>query len=81
MTPDQKLVEAINAELDEHGYEDDAEKRGQVAHHFAEVVLRALGLAEEWSDDIAGPDWCRYRRLVTEPEAHPGPRRIAAGLA
>lgn len=42
MTVDQKLAEAIDAELDEHGYEDDDEKRGQVAHHFAVVALDAL---------------------------------------
>jgi len=45
------VVSAVAAvlfeELDEHGYEDDDEKRGQVAHHFAAAVVGALGLTEE----------------------------------
>lgn len=32
------LVTVIAAELDEHGYEDDDEKRWQVARHFAERI-------------------------------------------
>lgn len=34
----QRIADIICRELDEHGYEDDDEKRGQVAHHFASVL-------------------------------------------
>ncbi|MCV7004597.1 hypothetical protein [Mycobacterium gordonae] len=40
-----KLAEALAAEIDEHGYEDDDEKRGQVAWHFADVLLSLEGVA------------------------------------
>lgn len=43
----KRLVDALERELDEHGYEDDDEKRGQVAHHFADVLLSELGLTPE----------------------------------
>lgn len=34
----ERLIDAIQRELDEHGYEDDDEKRCQVANHFVEVL-------------------------------------------
>lgn len=40
-----RLADALQRELDEHGYEDDDEKRGQVAHHFADVLLSLPGIA------------------------------------
>jgi hypothetical protein len=40
-----RLADALHRELDEHGYEDDDEKRGQVAHHFADVLLSLPGIA------------------------------------
>lgn len=45
MSAAEVLATAMDAELDEHGYEDDDEKRGQVAHHFAAHQLDALGAA------------------------------------
>ncbi|MCV7255308.1 hypothetical protein H7J86_24395 [Mycobacterium hackensackense] len=42
MTAAEVLAAAMHSELDEHGYEDDDEKRGQVAHHFAARQLAAL---------------------------------------
>lgn len=52
------------------------------AHYWALVdeELPRLGLQREWSDDVAGADWCRYSRWVSETTRQPGPRRIAAGL-
>lgn len=41
----QRLADALQRELDEHGYEDDDEKRGQVAYHFADVLLSLPGIA------------------------------------
>lgn len=38
-------------------------------------------LTQVWSDDAAGPDWQRYSYWRTPTEKHPGPDRIAAGLA
>lgn len=48
---------------------------------IVEAIVDGLGLTQEWSDDIAGPDWQRYSRWVTETTAHPGPSRLAAGLS
>lgn len=45
---EERLAHALMRELDEHGYEDDDEKRGQVAHHFAAVLVAELGLTQEW---------------------------------
>lgn len=44
MSAAQKLIaEVIAAEIDEHGYEDDDEKRWQVAYHWATEIDKALG--------------------------------------
>jgi hypothetical protein len=40
-----RIADALHHELDEHDYEDDDEKRGQVAHHFADVLLSLPGIA------------------------------------
>ena len=40
-----RIADAMERELDEHGYEDDDEKRGQVAHHFTDVLLALDGIA------------------------------------
>lgn len=45
MSASEVLASAMYAELDEHRYEDDDEKRGQVAHHFAAHQLDALKAA------------------------------------
>lgn len=39
------------------------------ARHLVEV----LGLREEWSDDIGGPDWGSHCRMVSGSSFHPGP--------
>lgn len=44
---EQALVAVLDAELDEHGYEDDDEKRGQVARHFAACVLESYRHEQE----------------------------------
>ncbi|SKK34807.1 hypothetical protein [Mycobacteroides abscessus] len=44
MSSAQKLIaQVIAAEIDEHGYEDDDEKRWQVAYHWAAEIDKALG--------------------------------------
>lgn len=58
------LADALQGELDEHGYEDDDEKRGQVAHHFADVLLSLPGIAiaelpEPWISADTYTSW-RY---------------------
>lgn len=50
------------------------------AKMLADDLVSELGLKQEWSDDLAGPEWCRYSRWVTETTSHPGPKRLAAGL-
>ncbi|SLI19827.1 Uncharacterised protein [Mycobacteroides abscessus subsp. abscessus] len=43
VTEAQKLLtELLAAEIDEHGYEEDDEKRWQVAHHWAAKIDKAL---------------------------------------
>lgn len=88
-TPSQRAMADVDtvaeAICNAHDYREhwhqlmDAER--QEYRVMAVAVISALGLTEEWSDDVAGPDWQRYRRLVTPPVAYPGPKRIAAGLA
>lgn len=51
-----------------------------LAEHQAEMIVAELGITEEWSSDVAGPQWMQYCRWVTETVNHPGPKRIAAGL-
>lgn len=40
----------------------------------AAAVVEKLGLTEEWSDDIGGPEWGRHRRFITPRQFHPGPK-------
>lgn len=40
-----RLAYELYDELDEHGYEDDDEKRWQVAYHFADAVLSLPDIA------------------------------------
>lgn len=53
-----RIAEVLQAELDEHGCEDDDEKRWQVARHWAERVEAELQLTPEWTavidDDVVG---------------------------
>jgi hypothetical protein len=57
------IAEAIAAEIDEHDYEDDDEKRAQVAYHFADVLLALPGVAivELPEADETGNYWYAYR--------------------
>lgn len=43
--PPDAVTAAMAAELDEHGYEDDDEKRWMVAQHFAQVAIAAFNKA------------------------------------
>ena len=52
-----RLEEALQRELDEHGYEDDDEKRGQVAHHFVGVLLSLPGIAIVEQPGIDKSSW------------------------
>jgi hypothetical protein len=54
---------------------------GTKADRLAELLVTELGLHQEWSDDIAGPDWARYSRWVTKTVRNSGPSRLAAGLS
>lgn len=50
MSDAQKLLaEILAAEIDEHGYEDDDEKRWQVAYHWAAEIDKALGGLKPWT--------------------------------
>jgi hypothetical protein len=54
-----RLADALQGELDEHGHEDDDEKRWQVAYHIADVLLSLPGIAivelpERLPEDVAG---------------------------
>lgn len=40
-----RLAYELYDELDEHGYEDDDEKRWQIAYHFADALLSLPGIA------------------------------------
>jgi hypothetical protein len=51
-----------------------AERSREVFRTQARAIIEAIGLTPEWSDDIAGPEWCRYTRWVTKWVTHRGPR-------
>jgi hypothetical protein len=42
-----RITKVLEAELNEHGVEDDDEKRWQVARHWAERIVEALQLTEQ----------------------------------
>lgn len=49
-----------------------------LAEHQAEMLVAELDITEEWSHDVAGPEWMQYCRWVTATTSYPGPKRIAA---
>lgn len=51
---------------------------GDFYTHVAQVLTAELKLTDEWSDDIAGPDWGRHHRWVTPRTFYPGPGRLAS---
>lgn len=82
------LVDAVAKVLREHRW---IETTGNVGHclcgdcsgmrrdhegHVAAVVVEALGLTEEVTADIAGPDWATYTRWVTPTTTHHGPKYL-----
>lgn len=64
-----RITEVLHAELDEHGCEDDDEKRWQIAQHWAEKVLALFTEEQNSYYDPAEPYSTAYEyRWVSDWE-------------
>ena len=74
MSEPHELLELIGEVIWQHGHIRSCDCSWDDEHHTARAVIEALGLTEETTPDIAGPEWATYTRWVTPTTTHHGPR-------
>lgn len=81
MASDSSVSYPLEEAFSRHGLYDDDRFYLVYEQADTDALLSALGLEQEWTDDVAGPDWQRYSRWVSKTTKHPGLKRVAAGLS